>query len=271
MTEMNLVPARLNQLDRRGESWRPPLFRPVRSQWDRLLAAARRFLDLQAGSIWRDLSRVLPECRGLVLDVGCGSQPYRPLIHADADYHGIDYRGAGDNFGYSMAETTYYDGDRWPVLDASVDLVLSTETLEHVPEPLVFLSEAYRCLKPGGRLLLTVPFSARWHFIPHDYWRYTPSGLRHLLSKTGFSDIAVFARGNTATVACYKVMALMLPLLFPQSKNPGIRLMSRFFGVLSLPLLLLLGLIANLTLMGEGGDDCLGYTAITVKPRAAPD
>ena len=23
--------------------------------------------------------------------------------------------GAGDNFGYSMAETTYYDGDRWPV------------------------------------------------------------------------------------------------------------------------------------------------------------
>ena len=90
---------------------------------------------------------------------------------------------------------------------------------EHVPEPGAFLAEASRCLRPGGRLLLTVPFAARWHYIPHDYWRFTPSGLERLLSAAGFRDAAIYARGNSLTVACYKAMALMLPLLLPQQQG----------------------------------------------------
>ena len=231
---------RPNQLDRRSESWRPPLLTPIRSWRDRLLAAARRFFDLQAGSIWRDLSQVLPGCRGLILDVGCGSQPYRSLIPAAATYHGLDYSGARTNFGYSMPETTYYEGDRWPIDETTADVVLCTETLEHVPDPSVFLSEAFRCLKPRGRILLTVPFAARWHFIPHDYWRFTPSGLQRLLGTAGFTDIAVYARGNAVTVACYKLMGLLLPLLFPQQVSRGKAFWLRVLGVLALPLICML-------------------------------
>ncbi len=259
---------RPNQLDRRSESWRPPLHTPIRSWSDRLVAAARRFFDLQAGSIWRDLSRVLPGCRGLILDVGCGSQPYRSLIPAAATYHGLDYSGARTNFGYSMPETTYYEGDRWPIDETTADVVLCTETLEHVPDPSVFLSEAFRCLKPRGRILLTVPFAARWHFIPHDYWRFTPSGLQRLLGTAGFTDIAVYARGNAVTVACYKLMGLLLPLLFPQQVSRGKAFWLRVLGVLALPLICLLALAGNISLRSRGGDDCIGYTAVASRPGA---
>ena len=253
---------RPNQLDHRSENWRPPLHRPIRSGWDRLLAAARRFFDLQAGSIWRDLSQILPSCRGLILDVGCGSQPFRFLVSTDATYRALDYSGARTNFGYSMPDTTYYEGNRWPLDQAIADVVLCTETLEHVPEPAAFLSEAFRCLKPGGMILLTVPFAARWHFIPHDYWRFTPSALQRLLSAAGFTDIVVYARGNALTVACYKVMALLLPLLFAPRESLGSRLRSRCAGLLVLPVVILLASIANLSLGRQGGDDCLGYTVV---------
>jgi len=43
---------------------------------------------------------------------------------------------------------------------------------------------------------MTVPFSARWHFIPARYWRFTPSGLNIVLSNAGFTTIEVFARGK---------------------------------------------------------------------------
>jgi SAM-dependent methyltransferase len=253
---------RRNQLDRADESWRPPLFRPVRTRADRWLAAARRFLDLQAGSIWRDLVRLLPQRRGFVLDVGCGAQPYRSLVHPEATYQAIDHADAERHFGYAMPDTTYYEGDCWPLSDSSVDVVLSTETLEHVPDPPVYLGQAFRCLKPGGQLILTVPFAARWHFIPHDYWRFTPSGLRLLLTAAGFTGISVFARGNAVTVACYKVMALLLRLVMPQTKSPWERLVLVACGALLLPVLAVLALIANVSLCFEGGDDCLGYTVI---------
>jgi len=261
----DLLPHRRNQLDRAAESWRPPLFRPVRTRADRWLAAARRFLDLQAGSIWRDLSLLLPERRGFVLDVGCGAQPYRSLVNPEATYQGIDHADAERHFGYSMPDTTYYEGDRWPCSDASADVVVSTETLEHVPDPQVYLAQAFRCLKPGGRLILTVPFAARWHFIPHDYWRFTPSGLRRLLSAAGFTGITIFARGNAVTVACYKVMALLLRLVMPQTESPWRRILLRASGIVMLPFLAVLALIANLSLSFDGGDDCLGYTVIALR------
>ena len=259
---MNRIIERNNTICRPGEAWRPPVFTPVASARGRLLARARRFLDLQAGSLWRDLAEVLPRCRGAVLDVGCGAQPYRSLLPPEATYRGIDDAGAGRHFGYSMPDTIYYDGERWPIASGSVDLVLCTETLEHVAEPGVFLAEAFRCVKPGGRLLLTVPFAARWHFIPHDYWRFTPSGLERLLTAAGFTGIAVFARGNAVTVACYKTMALVLPLLLPQQKTRAIRLLRRMCGLALAPILVVLALIAHASMRLQGGDDCLGYTVL---------
>jgi SAM-dependent methyltransferase len=254
---------RVNMVSASSETWRPQLFAASASRFSLFLAGVRRFFDIQAGSAWRDLRAVLPSLRGSVLDVGCGAQPFRPLIHDQAKYVGIDTDAAKAHFGYEMPDTTYFSGDVWPVADGSMNVVLCTETLEHVLETRRFLAEAARCLVPGGTLLLTVPFAARWHFIPYDYWRFTPSSLDHLLTAGGFCKTRVYARGNALTVACYKSMALVLLLLMPQNVATVPALLLRLVGILFAPAFVLLALVANISLFGAGGDDCLGYTVFT--------
>jgi SAM-dependent methyltransferase len=246
---------------RSSERWQPPPFRPPRTPWDRFVASGRRLLDLQAASAWRDLKIELASATGDVLDVGAGAQPYRPLLPSGSRYRAIDVAVAGEAFGYDLPDTDYFEGDRWPVEDASVDVVLATETLEHVPEPAVFLAEARRVLRPRGRIVLTVPFAARWHYIPHDYWRYTPSSLCNLLEAAEFGEVVVHARGNEVTVACYKLLALVFPALFPP--GGGIR-PSRIAAILALPLVAVVALVAHSSLRGDGGVDCLGWTATAV-------
>jgi SAM-dependent methyltransferase len=278
--------SRTNMVGRKEESWRPPLFTSSKRRVDRLRFGVRRYLDLQLASIWTDLSVELPKVRGAVLDVGCGAQPYRSLFGSGVQYLGIDTIDARTHFGYVVPDTKYFESSTWPLSDGSIDFILCTEVLEHVSAPLQFLEEAERCLVPGGRILITVPFSARWHYIPFDYWRFTPTGLNTLLTASGFRNVAVYARGNEITVACYKLMALILPLLMPEQcfvslptdktaaslllSSKGVRRALKVIcyscaGVLLLPLLLILAAIGNLSLRGRGGDDCLGYTSIAEK------
>jgi SAM-dependent methyltransferase len=242
---------------REGENWRPlPCVR---------IGLIRRFFDLQTGSIWKDVAASVRSRRGTLLDVGCGAQPYRKLLPADVRYRAIDSAGAQEHFGYSAPDATYYSGPRWPVDDESIDTILCTETLEHVLDPPGFLQEAWRCLSPGGQLILTVPFAARWHFIPHDYWRFTPSALKHLLESCRFEDIEVYARGNSLTVACYKNMAVIISLLMPQGLQEWKAWAGRVLGISLLPIFVACALVGNLSLYCEGGDDCLGYTVLARK------
>jgi SAM-dependent methyltransferase len=262
---MTAMRTRRNLVEQAEEDFKPPLFKPNLSARDRLENRLRRFLDLQAGSAWRDLRRELSQTRGSLLDIGCGAQVYRDLVPAQVAYRGIDTSDAKARFGYEVPDTHYFDGDDWGVPDGAFDTALCTEVLEHIPDPAAFLTRAYRCLRPGGRLVLTVPFAARWHFIPYDYWRYTPSGLHRLLTAAGFDEVRVQARGNPLTVACYKAMALQLMLLFgSDASKPGAA--KRIMGVLLLPVLGVLACVANLSFGGDWGDDCLGYTVTARRP-----
>lgn len=243
----------------RGESWRPvPCTQP---------SLVRRFFDLQAGSIWSDLAALLANVSGTIVDVGCGAQPYRALLPRDVTYIGIDTVDAKSAFGYEMPDTRYYDGVTWPLENGSVDAVLATETLEHVPDPRQFLGEAFRALKAGGTLVLTVPFAARWHYIPYDYWRFTPAGLSRIFEEAGFQDTQIYARGNAVTVAAYKVLALLATLLLPQTDSRRKDLAYRIAGFVLSPVFVIVAVIGNLSLRSPGGDDCIGYTVVAGKPR----
>ena len=252
--------ARANLAERQGDRWRPPSLEPGRSTVGRALATVRRFFDLQAGSIWTDVAAEAGTWHGKVVDVGCGAQPYRSLLPDGMSYVGLDIETAEDSFGYASADTILFDGGSWPEGTRNADVVLCTEVLEHVKEPRGFLKEAFSALKPGGRLLLTVPFAARWHFVPYDYWRFTPSSLKLLLEETGFQNVVVRARGDELTVACYKVQALLLPFLMPQQVGVAKALGLRLIASPTIPLFVTLAAVANLSLRGKGGDDCLGYT-----------
>lgn len=253
--------ARRNLIERSTEDFKPPVFKPNTTARNRLENWLRRFLDLQAGSVWRDLRDELGQVRGRVLDIGCGAQIYRDLVPAEAAYRGIDTIDAKARFGYDVPDTHYFEGECWGLEDGSFDVALCTEVLEHIDAPAAFLARTARVLRPGGLLLLTVPFAARWHFIPYDYWRYTPSSLNMLLTAAGFAEVRVQARGNPLTVACYKVMALQLMLLFG-SDTGGPGPVKRVLGVVLLPLLGAVACVANATMRADWGDDCLGYTVI---------
>jgi SAM-dependent methyltransferase len=252
------VTRRENLVLRTSEHWQPPPFTPGRR--GRVLAWTRRLVDLQAASLWRDLRPTLSGLSGRLVDVGCGAQPYRHLLSKRADYVGLDTGRADADFGYAIPGVRLFgDDNHWPVADGEADVVLATETLEHVPDPPTFLAEAFRCLKPGGRVIITVPFSARWHYIPYDYWRFTPSGLRVLLEQAGFGDIVVHGRGNEGTVACYKLLGTALSFATSQATPGAIRL--RPGAVLAAPVIAVLALMGQVAMRGRAGDDCLGYTA----------
>ena len=250
---------------REEEAWRPPSYKRSTGRTSRLMTDIRRYFDLQAGSLWMHLEAILADTRGTVVDVGAGGQPYRPLLGPETRYIGIDTADALEHFGYSLEDVRTIEADgKWPVADQEADVLLATETLEHVVDPADFLIEARRVLRPGGRLVVTVPFAARWHFIPHDYWRYTPSGLRILLERAGFEAIEIYGRGNETTVACYKLMAVIMTKLLPQQEAGKPRL-----NLLALPLapiFVLAAVVANRSLKRPSGDDSLGYTVVAVAP-----
>jgi SAM-dependent methyltransferase len=123
-----------------------------------------------------------------VLDAGAGEAPYRPLF-ARAEYVTQDWPGTVHEG--ARAADIVADLHALPVDDASFDAVVCTEVLEHVAEPARVLDELHRVLRPGGRLLVTVPFVGELHEEPHDHYRYTSHGLRGLLARAGFADVEV--------------------------------------------------------------------------------
>lgn len=124
--------------------------------------------------------------RGDLLDVGCGSRPYRALFDVER-YVGMEVDTEATR--RSAAADVYYDGRTFPFADGAFQSVLCNQVLEHVFNPDEFLSEICRVLCPGGQLLLTVPFVWDEHEQPHDYARYSSFGLTALLERNGFAIV----------------------------------------------------------------------------------
>jgi SAM-dependent methyltransferase len=250
------------------EGFRPPPHERAQGSLARFRVSLRRFADLQFGSIWRDLAALLPKVEGTLADVGCGAQPFRDLLRPEVRYIAVDIDDPEQQFGYGApghgtSDTRYFRGRVLPLADGEADTVLCTETLEHVLDTVFFLNELKRALAPGGWLILTVPFAARWHFVPQDYWRFTPSGLKQLLGQAGFCDTRVYARGGALTVAAYKVLGLVLLLLAGQGRHGFAGALSRLIGLGLLPLAALAALLGHVGLKFPGtAEDTLGYTVL---------
>ena len=101
----------------------------------------------------------------------------KPLcLHLDYVSQDIcQYEGKGDTQGLHMGKWDTSQIDlvcdivNVPESNASFDAILCSEVLEHLPDTLAALDEFSRLLKPGGKLILTAPFSSLVHFAPYHY------------------------------------------------------------------------------------------------------
>jgi SAM-dependent methyltransferase len=161
------------------DSASPAAPRPVDRLRPRLSDHAYYVLRELASTMSAAAQRFSSEVR--VLDFGCGSMPYRMLF----EKRGATYVGA-DLPGNPAASIFVQPDGTLPVTDESFDVIVSSQVLEHVGDPKLYLAEARRVLAPSGSLLLSTHGSWRYHPHPEDYWRWTASGLRRLLGTSGF-------------------------------------------------------------------------------------
>ena len=147
-----------------------------------------------AKELHRNMLELTPKLKGRLLDIGCGSKPYKSMCTNVDEYLGIEI---DDEYPLEKTQADYlYDGKVMPLDNNSFDCALSSEVLEHVFDPDVFLREANRVLKIDGLFLITNPFLFREHGQPFDYARYTSFGLEHILKKHGFEVVEKIKTGN---------------------------------------------------------------------------
>lgn len=115
-----------------------------------------------------------------VLDVGCGTMPYRSMFtKRQARYLGADIDGTPD--------IVIDAGGALPLADESVDFVVSFQVLEHVRHVPAYLASIRRVLRVGGSMFLTTHGVWPYHPHPTDYWRWTRDGLRVTLEDARFT------------------------------------------------------------------------------------
>ncbi len=145
----------------------------------------------------RAMIELSPLAHNRMLDVGCGTKPYRELFKVES-YVGLDIDS--DISRKRDIADFFYSGTEFPLLDNSFDFVLCSQVLEHVFNPNEFLGEINRILKSKGRLLLTVPFVWDEHEQPYDYARYSSFGLLALLKNNGFNVLQHRKIGGDTTL-----------------------------------------------------------------------
>ena len=121
-----------------------------------------------------ELKPILRKLVGTLLNIGGGSMSYREWT--PAEMVNLDLMPGPD------VDVVADLSRELPFVDCSFDHVLCTSVLEHVSQPEQVVSEIRRVLKPGGRLVLYVPYLFPVHPDPRDYWRFSPDGLDVLCS-----------------------------------------------------------------------------------------
>jgi SAM-dependent methyltransferase len=163
----------------------------------------------------RDIKEAIENyAKGDFLDMGCGNKPYEGLYKPiTTSQIGCDIVQSDQNTVDVICPATdlKFENNRF-------DSVLCTQVLEHVFEHDKLMSEAFRVLKPGGNLILTVPFAWELHEEPYDFFRYTKHALKQLFEQTGF-EIDYIKPNGGKWAAIYQLRNNMMYSSFRKRKT----------------------------------------------------
>lgn len=122
------------------------------------------------------LIQSIPATKGKMLDIGCGGgtlteclpyfYPEMKVLGCDVSKTGISY---AEKYGEGKVKYSVIKNNILPYRDNSIDIIVSLDVLEHVPDIHLFLKEIKRVLKKKGLLFFAVPcegqpFTFTWFF-----------------------------------------------------------------------------------------------------------
>lgn len=154
--------------------------------------AENRAIYAREEAIWQRAAETY--AKGQLVDIGCGEKPLVPFFSRYVDrYIGVDHSETEHDLQHADLIGTAY---AVPLPDSSADTIVLSQVLEHLERPADALAECHRLLTPGGHLLLTTPFFWHLHEEPRDFYRYSPYGLRYLLTEAGFDVLEIAPYGG---------------------------------------------------------------------------
>jgi SAM-dependent methyltransferase len=201
---------------------------------------------------------------GMLLDLGAGNQPFKEWYSPLAERCvAVDVAPAPGVDVLSLAAPL-------PFRSETFDTVLCTSVLEHVHDAEAAVSEIVRILKPGGRVLVTVPFLYPTHEAPYDFWRTTHWGLRSVLTRHGLEVDSLAAQGGPLLLVTHYLIggfAQFLMLIARRLGRFGSLVDNRFTrAVIASPQDLVRSRLSyRLTPLSRAAS--LGYMAVAHKPR----
>ena len=147
---------------------------------------------------------------GKILDIGGKKKNKRGFFNIEEYDFKVEYA----NIDESTDPDYICDVSTLPMASNRYDAVILSEVVEHLREPREALAEAYRVLKPGGRLLICTPFLFRVHADPYDFARYTDYWFDSTLKSIGFKNLQIKSQGSF-----FSVLADMLKLFSISRRN----------------------------------------------------
>lgn len=133
------------------------------------IAFGKRFISSEYYPV-NHLANFLRECDGLILDLGSGSRCISPrAINVDL-------------FPFPNVHIVA-DIDNVPLIDGCADAIVLDSVIEHLATPQSVIDEAWRLLRPGGRIFIQVPMVFPYHGYPAHFQNFTADGLDLLLSR----------------------------------------------------------------------------------------
>lgn len=235
-----------------------PVTPPVRPQLRRLPGQVKEYPGhaLQRWLLEPIQKSALNQLEGRVLDVGAGPQRYRAFAPATVEWVTAD-------IGPHHRSSVVADAHNLPFADHTYDGMVLFELLEHTRSPGHVLCEASRLLRPGGKLLLSVPFHWNIHHAPADYWRFTPYGLAELLNRASLAVDNISPVGGVFAMAFARIGDHVLQRLW---KIGGRHFARRFFARIAYAALTATGAALWCCFDEDAADDAIGWFLTCHKP-----
>ena len=130
----------------------------------RLILAEKPFLQAIYLEWYRSIVAALPDGAGMVLELGSG-----PGFFAEV------FPGVLTSEVFRCPDVAaVLDGQQLPLADGSLRAIVMTNVLHHIPNVRCFLSEAERCLRPGGAIVMIEPWVTAWSRLVYTRLHHEP-------------------------------------------------------------------------------------------------